>query len=112
MAAADAAKDAAKSTIGKAGGALKWSFNQLHPFGANGRLGRTVMLMGTTALAGTALASGLPAAGALGMEFATKAGEGLLTLGQYAIGIGTGADWTAAQQSAAALGNALTTGMQ
>lgn len=93
MAAADTAAKAASGTVGLAGKTLKWGFNQLHPFGENGKLGRTLALGTTGLLACTALttlappaafaaaAKGLPAipgimdyAGA-GMEIAWAGGD-------------------------------------
>lgn len=69
---AQEAGDAVKKGAGKVGGALKWTFNQLHPFGANGRLGRTLMI--TTALAGVGfVAAATATTGGLALPFATAA---------------------------------------
>lgn len=102
MAAADAAKDVAK----KSGGAIKWTFNQLNPL-PGGKLGRTLMLMGTTALAGTALASGLPAAGTLAANFGAAAWNGLTTIGQVGVDVAVNTDWNAILEGVSATGETI-----
>jgi hypothetical protein len=100
-AAADAAQgavDTVKEGAGKLRRAAGWSFNQFHPFGANGKLGRTFNYTSMAALVGAGVVMTGGAAAASSLPFSTALGS---TMTAASINAGALTATTATAQTAA-----------
>ncbi len=95
------ASDAATDAASKGKSAIAWAFNQLHPFGQNGKLGRTLLY--TTSLAGIGAAAAF-ATGGLSLPFNTAIASMVAAPGAAA---GTVATTAATQGFLPTVGSAL-----